>query len=52
MAALGWALNLGFAGSDSGAPPPLTLMGHLALLGVGRCWWWLAPLAFALTGIV
>ncbi len=46
MAYLGVALNLGFGGSESGALPELPFIGHLALLNVGRCWWWLAPLAF------
>ena len=53
MAALGWALtspgsNLVLSGSDAGGPA--TRYGFLLLLGVGRCWWWLAPLAWLLTG--
>lgn len=48
MAALGWQLNLGFAASDAGGPA--TRFGDLLLLGVGRCWWWLAPLAWLMTG--
>jgi hypothetical protein len=37
---LGWALNLGFAGSGAGEVAAIA-RGFL-LLGVGRCWWvWL-----------
>jgi len=49
MAYLGVALNLGMSGSESGAEfGPRA--GSLLLLGIGRCWWWLAPLAWLLTG--
>ncbi len=47
MAYLGVALNLGMSGSD--AAGPATRYGDLLLLGVGRCWWWLGPLAALLT---
>jgi len=46
---LGWALNLGFAGSEGGAVAFGPRAGSLLLLGVGRCWWWLAPLTMLLT---
>jgi len=51
MAALGWALtspgsNLVLSASDSGAVQ--TLVGHLLLLGVGRCWWIMGPTVWLL----